>query len=84
MMVILGGMGRLHGAVIGAMVYVMLQELLSSSTLFGDYAKHWQLPMGSLIVLSRAVLFSRHRRIIDILLRRKEYGAAFAVENADD
>ena len=83
MMVILGGMGRLHGAVIGALVYVMLQELLSSSSLFGDYAKHWQLPMGSLIVLS--VLFFPHGigGFIDIFMRRKEY-RAFAVENADD
>ena len=83
-MVILGGMGRLHGAVIGAMVYVMLQELLSSSILFGDYAKHWQLPMGTLIVL--IVLFFPHGigGFIDIFLRRKKYGRGFAAENTDD
>jgi branched-chain amino acid transport system permease protein len=50
MMVILGGMGRLHGVVIGAAAYVLLQELFSSSALFGAYAKHWQLFMGGLIV----------------------------------
>jgi branched-chain amino acid transport system permease protein len=51
MMVILGGMGKLHGAVLGAFAYVLLQELFSASQLFGIYAKHWQLAMGSLIVL---------------------------------
>jgi branched-chain amino acid transport system permease protein len=51
MMVILGGMGRLHGAVLGAFAYVLLQEFLSAPALVGAYAKHWQLAMGSLIVL---------------------------------
>jgi branched-chain amino acid transport system permease protein len=50
MMVILGGMGKLHGVVLGAFAYVLLQELLSSPALLGAYAKHWQLAMGSLIV----------------------------------
>ena len=56
MMVILGGMGKLHGAVLGAFAYVLLQELFSASPLFGIYAKHWQLAMGSLIVLIVLVL----------------------------
>ena len=51
MMVILGGMGKLHGAVLGAFAYVLLQEIFSASPIFGAYAKHWQLAMGSLIVL---------------------------------
>ena len=51
MMVILGGMGKLHGAVLGAFAYVLLQEFLSAPALLGTYAKHWQLAMGSLIVL---------------------------------
>ena len=51
MMVILGGMGKLHGAVLGALGYVLLQELLSAPALLGSYAKHWQLGVGSLIVL---------------------------------
>jgi branched-chain amino acid transport system permease protein len=51
MMVILGGMGKLHGAVLGALVYVLLQEILSAPALLGSYAKHWQLAVGSLIVL---------------------------------
>ena len=51
MMVILGGMGRLHGAVLGAFAYVLLQEIFSAPALLGAYAKHWQLAMGSLIVV---------------------------------
>ena len=56
MMVILGGMGKLHGAVLGAFAYALLQEFLSTPLLLGSYAKHWQLAMGSLIVLSRTGL----------------------------
>ena len=51
MMVILGGMGKLHGAVLGAFGYTILQEILSAPVLLGPYGKHWQLAMGSLIVL---------------------------------
>lgn len=51
MMLILGGMGRLYGAVVGAFAFVFLQEVLASETLFGAWAKHWQLPMGVFIVL---------------------------------
>jgi branched-chain amino acid transport system permease protein len=70
MMVILGGMGKLHGAVLGAFAYVVLQEILSAPALLGAYAKHWQLAMGSLIVLivlvlpdGLAGLFDRSRRL---------------------
>jgi branched-chain amino acid transport system permease protein len=70
MMVILGGMGKLHGAVLGAAAYVLLQELLSGPALLGDYAKHWQLAMGSLIVLivlllpeGLAGMFDRRNRL---------------------
>ena len=51
MMLLLGGMGRLYGAVIGAFAYVLVQELFSYEALFGVYAKHWQLSMGCFIVL---------------------------------
>ena len=45
LMVILGGQGAFYGAAIGAFVFVLLQEFLSSLT------KHWQLFMGVIIVL---------------------------------
>jgi branched-chain amino acid transport system permease protein len=40
MMVILGGMGRLHGPVLGAFAYIFLQEIFSTPALLGAYAKH--------------------------------------------
>ncbi|MDO8786750.1 MAG: branched-chain amino acid ABC transporter permease [Sulfuritalea sp.] len=51
MMVILGGMGSLYGAVIGAFAFVLLQEVLSNQAWFGIAAKHWQLAMGIFIML---------------------------------
>jgi branched-chain amino acid transport system permease protein len=51
MMLILGGMGRLYGAVIGAFAFVLVQEFFSYEEIFGAYAKRWQLAMGSFIVL---------------------------------
>lgn len=73
MMVILGGMGRLHGAVIGAAAYVLLQEFFSSSALFGAYAKHWQLSMGALIVIIVLALPHGVGGIIDVAWRRRGY-----------
>jgi len=55
-MVILGGMGRLHGAVMGAFAFTLLQELFSSEAVFGSLAKHWHLGLGLFIILSVAVL----------------------------
>jgi branched-chain amino acid transport system permease protein len=51
MMVILGGMGTLHGPVFGAFAFVLLQEVLSNQAVLGSYAKHWQLGMGVFIIL---------------------------------
>jgi branched-chain amino acid transport system permease protein len=51
MMLILGGIGRLYGAILGAFAYVLLQEVLSNQVLFGAMAKHWQLGMGIVIML---------------------------------
>jgi branched-chain amino acid transport system permease protein len=73
MMVILGGMGRLHGAVLGALAYVLLQEILSAPAIVGAFAKHWQLAMGSLIVVI-VLMFPRGiGGIFDIALRRYSY-----------
>lgn len=83
MMVILGGMGRLHGAVIGAAVYVLLQELLSAPAWFGAYAKHWQLAMGSLIVLMVLALPHGIGGVLDIFLHRRGHRQALTEESAD-
>ena len=73
MMVILGGMGRLHGPVLGAFAYVLIQEFLSAPALLGPYAKHWQLAMGGLIVTIVLVLPHGIGGFIDIALRRYSY-----------
>ncbi len=73
MMIILGGMGRLHGAVIGAFAYVFLQEIFSTPAVLGVYAKHWQLLMGALIVAIVLVLPHGIGGFLDIVLRRYRY-----------
>ncbi len=50
-MVVLGGMGSLHGALIGAAAYLTLEEVLSPVT------EHWRMIFGPLIIV--AVLFAR-------------------------
>jgi len=50
-MVILGGLGGLHGAILGALAYVLLEEWLAGLT------EHWRLIFGPLLILS--VLFLR-------------------------
>jgi len=49
-MVILGGMGTLYGAVIGAFILVFLQDYVQ------DLTEHWQLVMGLIIVFVVLVL----------------------------
>jgi branched-chain amino acid transport system permease protein len=73
MMVILGGMGRLHGAVLGAFAYVFFQELFSAPALFGAYAKHWQLAMGALIVLIVLLLPHGIGGWLDGVFHRRSY-----------
>lgn len=51
-MVILGGVGSLHGAILGALLVVLAQEAL------GRFTQHWPLIFGPCLVL--AVLFLRH------------------------
>ena len=50
-MVILGGMGTLAGPVIGAVVLLLLEEILSA------YMEHWMIILGPVLVL--VVLFAR-------------------------
>ncbi len=56
MMVILGGLGSLHGAVLGAFAFSLLQELFKSEAVFGDFAKHWHLGVGATIIVAVALL----------------------------
>ncbi len=50
-MVLLGGLGRLHGAIIGAIAFLLIEEWLSGLT------EHWKMIFGPLLVL--VVLFAR-------------------------
>ena len=50
-MVVLGGMGYLHGAILGAIAYLVLEEVLSG------YTEHWRLIFGPLLIL--VVLYAR-------------------------
>ena len=55
-MIILGGLGHLRGALIGAFAFALLQELFRSEALFGSLAKHWHLGLGLTIIASVALL----------------------------
>lgn len=55
-MIILGGLGHLRGALIGAFAFALLQEFFKSEALFGAFAKHWQLGLGLTIIASVALL----------------------------
>ena len=50
-MVVLGGLGTLHGAIIGAAAFLLLEEMLSGWT------EHWKMIFGPLLIL--VVLFAR-------------------------
>ncbi len=55
-MIILGGLGHLRGALVGAFAFALLQELFKSEALFGAFAKHWPLGLGLTIIASVALL----------------------------
>ncbi|WP_150525045.1 branched-chain amino acid ABC transporter permease [Roseibium sediminis] len=50
-MVVLGGLGYLHGAILGAIAFLALEEILSG------YTEHWRLIFGPLLIL--VVLYAR-------------------------
>jgi len=50
LMIILGGLGHLRGAMLGALMFTVLQEVYQSEALFGSFSKHWQLMLGLTII----------------------------------
>jgi branched-chain amino acid transport system permease protein len=56
LMLILGGMGRLSGAVLGAFVFALLQLFFQWEAMFGSFADHWQLLLGGTIILCVAFM----------------------------
>jgi branched-chain amino acid transport system permease protein len=70
MMLILGGMGTLFGAVLGTFSYVLLQEWFSGLT------KHWQLLMGGFIIAAVLLLPQGLAGLPALLARRRSAKAA--------
>ena len=56
LMIILGGLGHLRGAVIGAVAFTLLKEVLSTHALVGPLADQWQLTLGLSIIAFVALL----------------------------
>ena len=51
-MVLLGGLGTLFGPVLGAAVFLLLEEVLAM------YTEHWMVYLGPFLVL--VVVFAKH------------------------
>ena len=55
-MIILGGLGHLRGALVGAFAFALLQEFFRAEAIFGHYARHWHLGLGLTIIASVALM----------------------------
>ena len=72
LMIILGGLGHLRGAIIGAIAFTLLKEVLSTHALVGPLADHWQLTLGLAIIAFVALL---PKGLIGIAARLSPKGA---------
>ncbi len=73
LMIILGGIGHLRGAVLGAVAFVLLKEFYATPALVGDLlAEHWQLTLGFTIIAFVALL---PRGLIGLFAARRSQGA---------
>ncbi len=70
LVIILGGIGHLRGAVIGAVSFVLLKELLSTEALVGPLAAHWQLSLGLVIIAFVALLPKGLIGLVELLRRQ--------------
>ena len=71
LMLILGGIGHLRGAVVGAIAFTLLKELFQFEALLGPLASHWQMTLG-LTIIAFVVLLPKGL----IGLRQRLTGAA--------
>jgi branched-chain amino acid transport system permease protein len=72
LMIILGGIGHLRGAVIGAAAFVLLKELYATPAFVGSFlADHWQLTLGFTIIAFVALLPKGLIGLIGLRERRK-------------
>jgi branched-chain amino acid transport system permease protein len=56
LVIILGGLGSLAGAVGGAVLFVALKEILAAEAVTGSLAVHWQFTLGACIIILVAAL----------------------------
>jgi branched-chain amino acid transport system permease protein len=68
MMVILGGIGTLHGPILGAFALVLLEDALSAAT------RHWLLPMGLVIILAVLLLPQGISGVLQQFSARRNHG----------
>lgn len=68
LMLILGGLGHLRGALIGAVAFTLLKELFSTEALLGPLAGHWQLCLGLTIIV---LVASMPKGLLGLLERRR-------------
>jgi branched-chain amino acid transport system permease protein len=61
-MVILGGVGRLYGGLVGAVVFLLLEEVLVAYTI------HWTLALGALLL---AVVLVAPNGLLSLWTRRE-------------
>jgi len=82
-MIILGGLGHLRGALIGAFAFALLQEFFQSEAIFGAFAKHWHLGLGLTIIASVALL---PRGLVGVTgqLRERLLGSKLAKDSGDE
>ncbi|MGZ5131774.1 MAG: branched-chain amino acid ABC transporter permease [Caldimonas sp.] len=73
LMIILGGIGSLRGAVIGAVAFTLLKELVQSEALLGTMASHWQLTLG-LAIIGFVALLPKGLIGLGTLLRGRSHG----------
>jgi branched-chain amino acid transport system permease protein len=65
-MVLLGGLGTLYGAIVGAAAFVLIEEVL------GGWTEHWKLIFGPVLVL--IVLFARGGLVGLVAALRERFG----------
>jgi branched-chain amino acid transport system permease protein len=82
-MIILGGLGDLRGAVLGAFAFALLQELFKSEAVFGPWAKHWNMGLG-LTIIATVVLLPRGLIGLPELVKERLMGRRNTQEGAHE
>ena len=83
LMLILGGLGHLRGAVLGAVAFTLLKEAYQSEGIVGALAGHWQLTLGLTIIVLVALMPKGLIGLPDLLRRRRAPSATAATADGD-